>query len=198
MHTSPIPRVPPAVSFSSARSSRTPKPTTGKRSSHWLVTATTMLAKMLVMRMSKTRVIVLSPEDTAREQCFGFEDLKSVTLHGHADGIIYLAASDNNVVLCNPATREFKKCASPDPGVGALGFGSDPKTRDFKVVNITENGEGDDNDGDDVTPPLQSSHYKTLHSIYRFLEKPKPPTFCLVVYRCCTTRDFVIGREMSN
>lgn len=88
-------------------------------------------------------------EDIAREQCFGFEDLKSATLHGHADWIICLADSDNNMVLCNPATREFKRCASPDPGVGALGFGSDPKTRDFKVVNITENGEGDDNDGND-------------------------------------------------
>ncbi|CAB4315697.1 unnamed protein product [Prunus armeniaca] len=73
-----------------------------------------------------------------------------MTLHGHADGIICLADSDNNVVLCNPTTREFKKCASPDLGVGTLGFGSDPKTRNFKVVNITENGEGDDNDCDDM------------------------------------------------
>ncbi|PQQ19813.1 S locus F-box protein with the low allelic sequence polymorphism 1-S6 [Prunus yedoensis var. nudiflora] len=106
-----------------------------------------MLAKMLLMMMSKTSHSFVA-EDIAREQCFGFEDLKSVTIHGHADGIIVLAESDNNMVLCNPATREFKKCASPDPGVGALGFRIDPKTRDFKVVNITENGEGD-NDGDD-------------------------------------------------
>lgn len=107
-----------------------------------------MLAKMLLlMMMSKTSHSFVA-EDIAREQCFAFEDLKSVTLHGHADGIICLTESDNKMVLCNPATREFKKCASSDPGVGALGFRIDPKTRDFKVVNITENGEGDD-DGDD-------------------------------------------------
>ncbi|KAI5326355.1 hypothetical protein L3X38_035429 [Prunus dulcis] len=127
------------VHKSCARSSRTPKPTTG--------TLLTLVSNSYgnagedaADENEQNKIHSFVAEDIAREQCFGFEDLKSVTLHGHADGIICLSSRFRQQHgFMQPGNQGIKKCASPDPGVGALGFGSNPKTRDFKVVNITEN-----------------------------------------------------------
>ncbi|XP_038994563.1 F-box protein CPR1-like isoform X2 [Hibiscus syriacus] len=68
-------------------------------------------------------------------------------LLGHCDGIICLSNYRDDIVLCNPATRESMvlpesslPCYSPSsnliPQTSALGFGYDAKTHHCKVVRI--------------------------------------------------------------
>ncbi|KAK9010706.1 hypothetical protein V6N11_043577 [Hibiscus sabdariffa] len=68
-------------------------------------------------------------------------------LLGHCDGIICLSDYRDDIVLCNPATRESMvlpesslPCYSPGsnliPQTSALGFGYDVKTHHCKVVRI--------------------------------------------------------------
>ncbi|XP_062006622.1 F-box/kelch-repeat protein At3g17530-like [Rosa rugosa] len=78
------------------------------------------------------------------------KDLESVWIIGHCDGIICLADS-SNVILWNPALREFKLLnlePYPDDQVmTSFGFGYDPKSKAYKVVNIGKPGEEEYGDG---------------------------------------------------
>lgn len=71
------------------------------------------------------------------------KDLGSVWIIGHCDGIICLADS-SNVILWNPAIMEFKILSlepHPDQVMNSIGFGCDPKSKEYKVVNIVCPGE---------------------------------------------------------
>ncbi|GMI67541.1 CONSTITUTIVE EXPRESSER OF PR GENES 1, CONSTITUTIVE EXPRESSER OF PR GENES 30 [Hibiscus trionum] len=61
-------------------------------------------------------------------------------LLGHCDGIICLSNYRDDIVVCNPATRESMASYSPNsnliPQTSALGFGYDAKTHHCKVVRI--------------------------------------------------------------
>nr|ACH54089.1 SFBB16-alpha [Pyrus x bretschneideri] len=82
---------------------------------------------------------------------FPMEVQDNVQLYGYCNGIVCVIAGEN-VLLCNPATREFKQL--PDSSLllplptgkfgletlfKGLGFGYDCKTKEYKVVRIIEN-----------------------------------------------------------
>lgn len=80
-----------------------------------------------------------------RGQFIGLEVLQSVSIIGHCDGIICLADSSNNVVLCNPSIKEFKLLPQPCLKKGidqcTVGFGYDHKSKDYKVHRVVSYGE---------------------------------------------------------
>nr|ADM53761.1 S-locus F-box brothers-like protein [Malus domestica] len=82
---------------------------------------------------------------------FPIEDQDNVELHGYCNGIVCVIAG-KNVLLCNPATREFKQLPNsslllplPKGRFGlettfkGLGFGYDCKAKEYKVVRIIDN-----------------------------------------------------------
>ncbi|XP_057432662.1 F-box/kelch-repeat protein At3g06240-like [Lotus japonicus] len=77
------------------------------------------------------------------------ENENNIIVHAHSNGIIYLELmgvprNPNPKILWNPATREVKFLPLPPPTKHvhcnyfhmAHGFGVDPRTNDYKVVNI--------------------------------------------------------------
>nr|XP_011466171.1 PREDICTED: putative F-box protein At3g52320 [Fragaria vesca subsp. vesca] len=67
-----------------------------------------------------------------------------VYIVGHCEGIICLIIHTGDLVLCNPATKEFKvlpESCLQDTTSEIAGFGYDPKSNDFKIVNIGSCGE---------------------------------------------------------
>lgn len=78
-------------------------------------------------------------EDMTRGQFNGLKVLESAFIVGHCDGIICLADPSNVIVLLNPAIMEFKLIAGeqnvPDKRLN-LGFGYDPKSKSYKVVDV--------------------------------------------------------------
>nr|ADE43186.1 SFBB9alpha protein [Pyrus x bretschneideri] len=82
---------------------------------------------------------------------FPMEDQDNVELHGYCNGIVCVIVG-KNVLLCNPATGEFRQL--PDSSLllplpkgrfgletvfKGLGFGYDCKAKEYKVVRIIEN-----------------------------------------------------------
>lgn len=83
--------------------------------------------------------IPLSFGVTTRGHFEGIEILGAVCIIGHCNGIICLASG--NIVLWNPAIREFKilpKHCLPDGTINSMGFGYDPKSEDYKFLNIVD------------------------------------------------------------
>ncbi|PRQ42269.1 putative F-box domain-containing protein [Rosa chinensis] len=84
--------------------------------------------------------IPLSFGVTTRGQFKGDEVLLAVSIIGHCDGIICLVAS-LNIVLWNPAIKEFKilpnQCL-PNGTLNSMAFGYDPKSKDYKFLNIVD------------------------------------------------------------
>ncbi|KAB2611691.1 MdFBX6 [Pyrus ussuriensis x Pyrus communis] len=89
---------------------------------------------------------------------FPLEDHDFVLIFGYCNGIICVDAG-KNVLLCNPATREFRQlpdsCLLLPPPKGkfelettfqALGFGYDCNCKEYKVVRIIENCEYSDDE----------------------------------------------------
>nr|BAJ52227.1 hypothetical protein [Pyrus pyrifolia]BEL64104.1 hypothetical protein [Pyrus pyrifolia] len=89
---------------------------------------------------------------------FPLEDHDFVLIFGYCNGIL-CAEAGKMVLLCNPATREFKQlpvsCLLLPPPKGkfelettfqALGFGYDCNAEDYKVVRIIENCEYSDDE----------------------------------------------------
>ncbi|XP_062006749.1 F-box/kelch-repeat protein At3g06240-like [Rosa rugosa] len=69
---------------------------------------------------------------------------ESIYIVGHCEGIICLIIYTGDLVLCNPATKEFKilpESCLQDTTSEIVGFGYDPKANDFKIVNIGSCGE---------------------------------------------------------
>ncbi|CAL2269098.1 unnamed protein product [Prunus armeniaca] len=69
----------------------------------------------------------------------GLEDVESPSILGHCNGIVCLSPCSDNLVLCNPAIKEIKllpKSGLPDWWGCAVGFGYDPKSKDYKVSRI--------------------------------------------------------------
>ncbi|PQP94593.1 S locus F-box protein with the low allelic sequence polymorphism 1-S4 [Prunus yedoensis var. nudiflora] len=69
----------------------------------------------------------------------GLEDVESPSILGHCNGIVCLSPCSDNLVLCNPAIKEIKllpKSGLPDWWGCAVGFGYDPKCKDYKVSRI--------------------------------------------------------------
>ncbi|XP_050133504.1 F-box/kelch-repeat protein At3g06240-like [Malus sylvestris] len=90
---------------------------------------------------------------------FPIEVQDNVQLYGYCNGIVCVIVGEN-VLLCNPATREFKQL--PDSSLllplptgkfgletlfKGLGFGYDCKTKEYKVVRIIENCDCEYSDG---------------------------------------------------
>ncbi|XP_050384188.1 putative F-box protein At3g16210 [Argentina anserina] len=78
---------------------------------------------------------------TTRGQFIGNE-LQAVFLidKGHCQGIICLSDAWNTI-LWNPAIKEFKvlpQSCIPDANMNYVGFGYDPKSKDYKVVSIRQ------------------------------------------------------------
>ncbi|XP_008245489.1 PREDICTED: F-box/kelch-repeat protein At3g06240-like [Prunus mume] len=73
-------------------------------------------------------------------QYIGLEVTESLYITGHCDGIVCLRDyCSGNLVLCNPAIKEIKllpKSGLPDWWACAVGFGYDPKSKDYKVSRI--------------------------------------------------------------
>ncbi|NP_001315730.1 F-box protein CPR30-like [Malus domestica] len=82
---------------------------------------------------------------------FPMEDQDNVEIHGYCNGIVCVIVG-KNVLLCNPATREFRQLPNsslllplPKGRFGlettfkGMGFGYDCKTKEYKVVRIIEN-----------------------------------------------------------
>ncbi|CAL9003333.1 unnamed protein product [Prunus brigantina] len=72
-------------------------------------------------------------------QFIGLEVIESPSIIGHCDGVICLSACSGNLVLCNPAINEIKllpESCLPDWWDCAVGFGYDPKSKDYKVSRI--------------------------------------------------------------
>nr|BAJ52234.1 hypothetical protein [Pyrus pyrifolia]BEL64064.1 hypothetical protein [Pyrus pyrifolia] len=90
---------------------------------------------------------------------FPLEDHEFVLIFGYCNGIVCVEAG-KNVLLCNPATREFRQLPDsclllPSPPEGkfeletsfqALGFGYDCNAKEYKVVRIIENCEYSDDE----------------------------------------------------
>ncbi|XP_068303051.1 F-box/kelch-repeat protein At3g06240-like [Pyrus communis] len=90
---------------------------------------------------------------------FPRDDHQHVLIHGYCNGIVCVI-SGKNILLCNPATREFRQLPDsflllPSPlggkfeletDFGGLGFGYDCKAKDYKVVRIIENCEYSDDE----------------------------------------------------
>ncbi|TQD90997.1 hypothetical protein C1H46_023435 [Malus baccata] len=88
---------------------------------------------------------------------FPLKDHDFVLIFGYCNGIVCVEAG-KNVLLCNPATREFRQLSDsclllPSPPEGkfeletsfqALGFGYDCNAKEYKVVRIIENCEYSD------------------------------------------------------
>ncbi|RXH68600.1 hypothetical protein DVH24_030933 [Malus domestica] len=88
---------------------------------------------------------------------FPLNDHDFVLIFGYCNGIVCIEAG-KNVLLCNPATREFRQLPDsclllPSPPEGkfeletsfqALGFGYDSNAKEHKVVRIIENCEYSD------------------------------------------------------
>nr|QDB64795.1 S locus F-box protein 1 [Prunus dulcis] len=69
----------------------------------------------------------------------GLEDVESPSILGHCNGIVCLSPCSDNLVLCNPSIKEIKllpKSGLPDWWGCALGFGYDPKSKNYKVSRI--------------------------------------------------------------
>ncbi|CAN6706474.1 unnamed protein product [Malus baccata var. baccata] len=90
---------------------------------------------------------------------FPLEDHDFVLIFGYCNGIVCVEAG-KNVLLCNPATREFRQLPDsclllPSPPEGkfeletsfqALGFGYDCNAKEYKVVRTVENCEYSDDE----------------------------------------------------
>nr|UZN72707.1 SFBB9-S34 [Pyrus x bretschneideri] len=90
---------------------------------------------------------------------FPLKDHDFVLIFGYCNGIVCIEAG-KNVLLCNPATREFRQLPDsclllPSPPKGkfeletsfqALGFGYDCNAKEYKVVRIIENCEYSDDE----------------------------------------------------
>lgn len=75
----------------------------------------------------------------SRGQFIEVELGESVYIVGHCEGIICLSIFSGDLVLCNPATKEFKilpESCLQDTTSEIVGFGYDPKSNDFKIFNI--------------------------------------------------------------
>ncbi|KAM5561137.1 F-box/kelch-repeat protein [Rosa sericea] len=99
----------------------------------------------------KEHIIHYVGDDITKNHFVGLKakDLESVWIIGHCDGIICLADS-SNVILWNPALREFKLLnlePYPNQVMTSFGFGYDPKSKAYKVVNIGKPGEEEYGDG---------------------------------------------------
>lgn len=80
----------------------------------------------------------------SRGQFIEVELGESVYIVGHCEGIICLSIFSGDLVLCNPATNEFKilpESCLQDTTSEIVGFGYDPKSNDFKIFNIGSCGE---------------------------------------------------------
>ncbi|XP_007207968.1 F-box/kelch-repeat protein At3g06240 [Prunus persica] len=74
----------------------------------------------------------------------GFEVIESLSMIGQCDGIVCLCDRRDNIVLCNPAIKELKllpKSCLPQLIQCAVGFGYDPKSKDYKIHRISCDGE---------------------------------------------------------
>ncbi|XP_048436071.1 putative F-box protein At5g15660 [Pyrus x bretschneideri] len=89
---------------------------------------------------------------------FSRDDHNPVQIHGYCNGIVCLIEGDN-VLLCNPSTREFRLLPNscllvPHPEgkfelettFHGMGFGYDCKANEYKVVQIVENCEYSDDE----------------------------------------------------
>ncbi|XP_062006758.1 F-box/kelch-repeat protein At3g23880-like [Rosa rugosa] len=100
--------------------------------------------------------------------------LEFLELSGHCDGIICLTDFRENIVLCNPAIKEFKllplssfHLSYPD-GVytSAVGFGYDLKSKCYKAVRVCEYGQ-DYNDKGLVTLPPKAEVYSLVTNSWK-------------------------------
>ncbi|KAM5561138.1 F-box/kelch-repeat protein [Rosa sericea] len=68
---------------------------------------------------------------------------EAVYVIGHCDGIICLLVLyiSTSVILCNPAIKEFRLVKDVDVISFHVGFGYDPKSKDYILVNVMSTGE---------------------------------------------------------
>ncbi|XP_008245538.1 PREDICTED: F-box/kelch-repeat protein At3g06240-like [Prunus mume] len=77
-------------------------------------------------------------------QYIGLEVIESLSIIAHCHGIVCLCDGSDNIVLCNPAIKELKllpQSCLPQLIQCGVGFGYDPKSKDYKVHRISCDGE---------------------------------------------------------
>nr|ADE43188.1 SFBBalpha protein [Pyrus communis] len=118
---------------------------------------------------------------------FPMEVQDNVQLYGYCNGIVCVIVGEN-VLLCNPATREFKQL--PDSSLllplptgkfgletlfKGLGFGYDCKTKEYKVVRIIENcdceySEGKESYHERILLPYTAEVYTTAANSWKEIQ----------------------------
>ncbi|XP_004304896.1 PREDICTED: F-box/kelch-repeat protein At3g23880-like [Fragaria vesca subsp. vesca] len=90
---------------------------------------------------------------------------------GHCDGVFCLALYDaKHLVLYNPAIKEFKflpESCLQDKNMGSVGFGYDPKSEDYILVNVVSYGEQYYKDDRLVIDPLRAEVYTMSTNCWR-------------------------------
>ncbi|CAL9003329.1 unnamed protein product, partial [Prunus brigantina] len=73
-------------------------------------------------------------------QFIGLEDIESLYIVAHCNGMVCLWDRNDNIVLCNPAIKELKllpKSCLPQMVQFGVGIGYDPKIKDYKIHKIS-------------------------------------------------------------
>ncbi|ONI04397.1 hypothetical protein PRUPE_6G319300 [Prunus persica] len=101
-------------------------------------------------------------------QYIGLGVIESLCMAGHCHGIVCLSESNSNLVLCNPGIKKIKllpKSCLPDWWGCAVGFGYDPKSKDYKVSRIASYQA--DIYGDGLIPPPRVEIYTVSTDSWR-------------------------------
>nr|XP_011466174.1 PREDICTED: F-box/kelch-repeat protein At3g06240-like [Fragaria vesca subsp. vesca] len=123
---------------------------------------------------------------------------------GHCQGLICLSDAWNTI-LWNPATKEFKvlpQSCIPDANMNCVGFGYDPKSKDYKVVSIRQDELGNEDARIVIYPPrvevytLGTDSWREIktYNLEREVTNLWPESFQLYYKGFC----YWIGREQRK